>query len=210
MITKEQFKKATGCTQALADKWHEPMMAAFSKYFVYKPIRMCHFLAQTGHESLGFTRTEESFSYSAARLRAVFPKYFTEVQAQQYAGKPEAIADRVYANRMGNGPEGSRDGYNNRGRGLIMITGANNYKAAVKGMGIEEPKLKLLLVNDTGIAAQSAGWWLWSNNGTPYMDDLNSLNISRIINFGTVKSNGTPNGMDDRNRRFKLATGVLL
>lgn len=210
MLSESQFKLATGISAALTKKWYEPVTKTFAEYFTYTPLRMANYLAQVGHESMYFKRTEESFAYSAERLRAVFPSYFTLAQAQQYARKPQAIADRVYGGRMGNRPEGSGDGWANRGRGLIMVTGADNYEAASNGLGIEINKLKELLVNDPDTAARASAWWLWNNKATKHMDTTNIWALSRLINFGNPNAKGTPNGMNDRQKLFNLAYKVLV
>ena len=199
----EQFKRAAGLSEALARKWYEPLLKAYEQYFFYTPERMAMVLAQLGHESLGFARTIESFNYSRNRLLAVFPKYFSAHNVDRYVGKPQAIASRVYANRMGNGTETSGEGYRYRGRGLIQITGKDNYKQLGEGLGIfPEEKLFDLLENDPDIAAQSAMWWLWRNG---VMDLIDGGNIEAV----TRKINGGLNGIEDRKARYARAKGAL-
>lgn len=91
-------------------------------------IRLCHFLSQCAHESQGFTRFSENLNYSEKGLRKTFPKYFDATAARQYARQPERIANRAYANRLGNGDESSGDGWRYRGRGIFQLTGRDNYR----------------------------------------------------------------------------------
>ena len=100
-----------------------------ARFGITTPLRLAHFLAQCGHESGGFKAVRENLNYSAKGLMGIFKKYFPNAKlALQYERKPEKIASLVYANRMGNGPESSGDGYNYRGRGYIQLTGKDNYK----------------------------------------------------------------------------------
>ena len=105
-------------------------LKAAAAYYKLNKSRAAHFFAQTAHESGGFKAFSENLNYGAKGLRGIFGKYFpTEGQARQYERQPMAIANRVYANRMGNGPESSGDGWNYRGRGALQLTGKSNYQA---------------------------------------------------------------------------------
>ena len=106
------------------------------EYGIVTPLRLAHFFAQIHHES-NLKPLEENLNYSAQGLRKIFKKYFSELEAIQYARKPEAIANRVYANRMGNGNESSGDGWKYRGRGFIQLTGKNNYRDITNDTGID-------------------------------------------------------------------------
>jgi putative chitinase len=116
------------------------------------------FLAQCDHESQGFSQLEENLNYSANRLLAIFPKYFTENTVSNYANNPERIGNYVYANRMGNGSLDSGDGYRYRGRGYLQLTGKDNYKRCGTAIDVD-------LVNNPNIlllqeyALQSALWY---------------------------------------------------
>ncbi len=202
MISRDQFKQAAGLSDALADKWHIPLTKAVSEYTVYTPLVMAHIIAQIGHESAGFTRLEENLNYSADRLYEVFAKYFTRTLAEQYARKPMAIANRVYANRIGNGSEGSGDGWKYRGSGLIQLTGKTNHLTAAAGLGINLDRFADLLRSDPDTAARASVWWLWKNGVIAKMeaDDVNT--VTRAINGGL-------NGLDDRKARLARAKGVL-
>jgi len=99
-----------------------------ARFGITTPLRLAHFLAQCGHESGGFTAVRENLNYKAPGLMKIFKKYFPNAKiALQYEKKPDKIANLVYANRMGNGPESSGDGFNYRGRGYIQLTGKSNY-----------------------------------------------------------------------------------
>jgi len=126
-LTKQQLKELLPKNPYI-DQWHKALSQLLPDYEINTPQRIAAFIAQTGHESGGYTALKENLNYSWQSLRKVFPKYFpTDALAQQYEKKPEKIANRVYANRMGNGPEESGDGYKFCGRGLIQVTGRENY-----------------------------------------------------------------------------------
>lgn len=144
------------------------------------------FLAQCGHESRGFTAFTENLNYSADGLMRTFRKYFTPDTAVQYARKPENIANRVYANRMGNGSEQSGDGWLYRGRGIINVTGKRNHNDFAKWIG-REIKPEELATNLT--LAVKAGVWFWIVN------DIASLSSVEKV---TLRLNGGHNGLEDR------------
>ena len=173
----------------------------FNKFNVNTQLRLSHFLGQLQHES-GLKPIEENLRYSAKRLTEVFGKYFSPITAKQAEFKPQIIANKVYANRMGNGNEASGDGYKFRGRGMLMITGKNNYKALTewaKKNGIDADYLNnpdlLLREADALISAL----WYWSvNNTNQYADKDDILSVSRIVNVGNAKTSVTPHGMQSR------------
>lgn len=154
------------------------------------------FLAQCGHESAGFTVFQENLNYSKDGLLRVFPKYFNERTAAQYARKPQAIANRVYANRMGNGDEASGDGWRYRGKGPIQITGKNNTLAFLDWYVGEydlETGPDLLLEPEVGIAAAC---WFWNSRDlSKYAEDEDIVKVTKLINGGT-------HGLDDRKNRY--------
>jgi putative chitinase len=132
------------------DQWYDALYAILPEYQINTPERVAAFVAQCAHESGGFRALKENLNYRAVTLRKVFPKYFTsDEMAAQYANKQEAIANRVYANRMGNGSEASGDGFRYCGRGLIQLTGKENYSwfAASLEMSVEEVPEYLVLYN---------------------------------------------------------------
>ena len=144
------------------------------------------FLAQCGHESAGFTTLAENLNYSDYALTQVFRKYFDKNTAVKYARKPEQIANRVYANRMGNGDEASGDGWKYRGRGIIQITGKKNYIAFRDWLGRDFALHEL--AEDLDLAVLAAVWY-WQTN------ELASLASGEKV---TVRINGGTNGLADR------------
>lgn len=155
------------------------------------------FLAQVGHESAQLNRVEENLKYSAQALRKVFPKYFpTQQEAVMYAYHPEQIANRVYADRIGNGSEESGDGWRFRGRGLIQITGRDNYVAmsALMGKDLTVWPDALLMPLD---ACRSAALW-WKANGLNALADKLATDECKTFEAITKRVNGGLNGIDDR------------
>jgi len=142
-LTKEQLKQLLPKNPYL-DHWHNALSILFPDYEINTPQRMAAFIAQCAHESGGFMVLKENLNYKAATLRKIFPKYFsTDEMANKYASMPnkqEAIANLVYANRMGNGSPETGDGYKFCGRGLIQLTGRDNYTffAGSLGISVEE------------------------------------------------------------------------
>ncbi|MEM6830218.1 MAG: glycoside hydrolase family 19 protein [Bacteroidota bacterium] len=157
--------------------------------------RCVHFFAQTGHETGDFKRFSENLNYSATALRQVFRKYFpTDEVAQEYERKPERIANRVYADRMGNGAEASGDGWKYRGRGALQLTGKNNYQTFSES--INEPKV----LSDPDLVAEryafeSAVFFFDENNLWPICDEgLDRGTIEKL----TRRINGGLNGIEHR------------
>ena len=127
MITLEQLNEAfPDATEEDVTKYYDAFIRVFDEYEINTPKRQAAFIAQVAHESGQLRHVVENLNYSAQGLLKIFKKYFTSVLAQEYARQPQRIANRVYANRMGNGPESSGDGWKHRGRGLIQLTGKNN------------------------------------------------------------------------------------
>ncbi len=168
------------------------------KFTINTPLRLAHFLAQCAHESAGFTALEEKLSYSADRLKQVFPKYFPDNLADNYARQPEKIASRIYGNRMGNGDETSRDGYKYRGRGYIQLTGKDNYNAFAQSINDD------ILNNPDWVATKypllSAAWF-WDTRSLNQLADEGSGD--EVVTKITKKVNGGLNGLDDRIQYFK-------
>ena len=157
--------------------------------------RVRHFLAQIAHESCELTRVEENLNYTADGLLKTFPKYFTAVQAKQYAGKPQKIASRAYANRMGNGSEKSGDGWTYRGRGLIHLTGKSMYTLYKSWCGYDVVKQPELLAGAVG-SMRSAGWY-WNRSGCNQLADREDGTDAVLIAI-TKKINGGLNGYSSR------------
>ena len=149
-------------------------------------LRLAHFLGQLAHESAGFSSVEENLNYRAARIRQVWPKRFSSVAvAQPYASNPEKLANRVYANRMGNGPESSGDGWMYRGRGLIMTTGREAYEKLSERMGVDFIANPDLLRAFPYAILSAAEFWK-SRNLNPFADRDDVVTITKRINGGTI------------------------
>ena len=178
--------------------------AAMRRFEISTPARMAAFCAQLAHESGQLQRWTENLGYRWERLRQVFPKYFpSDAEARPFDRKPERIANRVYASRMGNGPEASGDGWRYRGRGPIQLTGKDNYRACGQGIGVdlvEDPDR--LATPEPGCLAAA---WFWARNGLNALADAGDfVTITRRINGGL-------NGLAERREfweRAKTAFGV--
>jgi len=163
---------------------------------------MAAFIAQTAHESGNYVFLKENLNYKAASLRKVFPKYFpTDELAAEYANKGEKIANRVYANRMGNGDEASGDGYRYCGRGLIQLTGKSNYQAFAESIETPVEEVSDYLGTFEG-AVQSACWFWESNNLNQWADKGDILTLTKRINGGTI-------GLEDRIKHYNHALHVF-
>lgn len=169
-----------------------------AKFNITTNLRLAHFLAQCGHESGGFKAVNENLNYGAKGLLGVFPKYFNAATAAQFERKPELIAAKVYANRMGNGDEASKDGWKFRGRGYIQLTGKNNYTNFTKFIGedcVANPDLVA-----TKYPLASAAFFFNSNNLWAICDkgadDATVTAVTKRVNGGTI-------GLADRIKHFK-------
>jgi putative chitinase len=170
-----------------------------AKFAINTPLRLAHFLAQCGHESGGFRATQENLNYSAKGLNGIFRKYFpTEAAAASYARNPQKIANKVYGNRMGNGPESSGEGYKFRGRGYIQLTGKENYTAFGKSIGED------MTVNPDKVASTYAllsAAWFFSKNGLHKIADEGASDT--VVTKITKRVNGGTIGLPDRIKHFK-------
>nr|WP_294522997.1 glycoside hydrolase family 19 protein [uncultured Rhodopila sp.] len=183
-------------------EWVEVLGGRLCKAAITKSRRVAAFLGQCAVESGGFQILEEDLSYSAARLCEVWPERFPDAEtAEACAFQPQALADHVYANRMGNGDPASGDGWFFRGRGLIQITGRTAYERFAKEMNMTLDQAVAHASTPAG-AADSAVWF-WSDN------DLNKLADSWLLDRMTRKINGGPMGAAERNRLCTAALRVL-
>jgi len=182
-------------TPELADRWVEALNETCEEFAIDSPFRIAGFLSNVAHESAGFKFVKENLNYSAASLMRVWPSRFPNLEvAQRYAMQPEKIANRAYADRMGNGDEASGDGAKFLGRGLIQLTGKNNYVAyslACNNEALQHPEI----VEQPKYAAESAGWF-WSVNR------LNQLADAQDITGMCRRINGGLNGLDDRQMKY--------
>jgi putative chitinase len=184
------------------DDLAEVLTEQFEKYEINTVNRAAGFLAQCGHESNGFTVLKENLNYSAEGLTKIFHKYFPDLaSATPYARQPQKIANKVYANRMGNGPESSGDGFKYCGRGAIQLTGHDNYAAFAKsvGMTIDEAVHDL----ETLDGAIESACWFWKKNG------LNAICDNDDIVLMTKRINGGTIGLDDRKKHYEHAKELL-
>jgi putative chitinase len=186
------------------DEWYENLLNILPEYDIDTPHRVAAFMAQCGHESGGFTIMQENLNYSAKGLRSIFGKYFPNDDiAKQYERKPEKIANRVYGNRMGNGPEESGEGWYFRGRGIVQITGKNNYTKCSQSLFesnvlVENPDLLL----ETEYAIHSACWF-WSAARLNELADVGDIKtMTKRINGGFI-------GLEDRIKHYNHAIEIL-
>jgi len=197
----ELNKLATKIPQAVLDQ----IPSVMEKFKIDTPLRLAHFLAQCAHESGNFKVTTENLNYSKEGLMKVFGKYFpNEVLAKQYERKPNTIANRVYASRMGNGDENSQDGSKFKGRGFIQLTGKQNYTAFDNVVDDD------ILANPDLVATKypllSAAWF-WDSRKLNALADKGKTDedvkaITKMVNGGT-------HGLEDRISKFKLFIGEL-
>lgn len=211
-ILKQLFPKSTEENRA---KYAMPLRMAMIRYNIDNPNRVRAFLAQIGHESGQLSAVVENLNYSAKVLRSVFGKYFkTDAEAEKYARKPEAIANVVYANRLGNGSTASGDGWRYRGRGLIQLTGKANYDKATNEMYalpmgvdfVDEPEL----LATPEYAAQSAAWFWESNGLNALADQLGGDDDTEVFKAITKRINGGYNGLDDRFALYERAKKAIV
>jgi putative chitinase len=200
-LTVAQLKQMVpGITYA--DHWHEALTQLLPDYEINTPKRVAAFIAQCAHESGGFKFLKENLNYKAESLVKVFPKYFKDIAtAKAYEKQPAKIANKIYGGRMGNGDEASGDGYRYCGRGLIQLTGKDNYSWFAASLEISVEEAAEYLETFEG-AAQSACWF-WENN------NLNSLADRGDILAMTKKINGGTIGLSDRIQHYNHALHVL-
>ncbi|MCV9379977.1 glycoside hydrolase family 19 protein [Hafnia alvei] len=200
----EQFQQAADISAGLAARWFPPIDAAMKEFGITAATDQAMFIAQVGHESGGFRQVVESLNYTSGALVAVFGKRITQQQANALGrttaqpARQDAIANLVYANRLGN--KASGDGWKYRGRGLIQITGLDNYRAcgaALKLDLVAKPELLELELQ----AARSAAWFYTSKGCMAYGADV--YRVTQIINGGL-------NGIDDRKVRYNKARAALM
>jgi putative chitinase len=199
-ITKEQLSQLIPKNPYL-DQWYEALSVLLPDYEINTPNRIAAFIAQCAHESASFTALHENLNYRSETLSKVWPKKFPASIAEQYAHKPEAIANRAYASRMGNGDEASGDGWRYCGRGLIQLTGKDNYTAFADSIGITPEEVSDYVQTFEG-AAQSACWFWESNNLNQYADSGDIETMTKRINGGTL-------GLEDRKKHYEHAKHVL-
>ena len=185
------------------DAWYDAMVKIFPKYGIDTPNRIAGFCAQCGHESLNFTVLEENLNYKAATLEKLFSKYFSKAgrNAAEYEKKPEKIANVIYASRMGNGDTASGDGYKFRGRGIIQLTGRDNYTNFGKSIG-KSPDEVIEYLKTLDGALESACWYWNSRNLNAACDANDIVKMTKLVNGGTI-------GLEDRKKHYEHNLAVL-
>ena len=204
MLTLGQLKQMLPKNPYVAD-WHEALSQLLPDYDINTPQRIAAFVAQCAHESGNFMVLKENLNYRPATLRKIFPKYFpTDAIANDYAtrlNKQAAIANRAYGNRMGNGDESSGDGWRFCGRGLIQLTGRNNYQAFADSLEMNINDVPEYLGTFEG-AAQSACWFWETNNLNRFADKNDIKGLTKAINGGYI-------GLEDRIKHYNHALHVM-
>lgn len=202
-FTLDQLKKIVP-NNPYIEHWYEALCQILPDYDITSKVRVAAFLAQCAHESGGFKSIKENLNYRPETLVKLFSKYFDLATAQRYCSKPnkqEAIANRMYANRMGNGPEESGDGYRYCGRGLIQLTGHDNYQAYADATGQTVEEASEHMTTFEG-CVQSACWFWEANSLNKWADIGDMVTLTKKINGGTI-------GLDDRIKHYNHAMEVL-
>lgn len=185
------------------DYWYDALCQILPEYEINTPHRVAAFVAQCAHESGGFRFLQENLNYRAESLVKTWPRHFPTLDiAKQYERKPERIANRAYANRMGNGDEASGDGWRYLGRGLIQLTGKNNYTFFAASIGVEDMEECAEYLGTFEGAIQSACFFWEQNKLNQWADNGDIVTMSKRINGGTI-------GMDDRIMKYNKALKIL-
>ena len=174
------------------------------KFNINTPLRMAHFLGQCAHESWGFKAVRENLNYGSVALLKTFGKYFNETNVEEYARQPEKIANLVYANRIGNGPVESGDGWRFRGRGYIQLTGRANYKDFDRFVDDD------IIANPDLVATKyplTSAAWFWHTRNLNAIADKGATDA--IVTSVTKRVNGGTNGLADRIKYFKKYYSLL-
>jgi putative chitinase len=209
MLTLKQFKEFAPHTK-YPEQWHDALFgkqtelgghSLLDDYDINTPKRIAYFMAQCHHESGGFVFVSENLNYKASGLVKVFPKYFDESTARAYEKQPQKIANRVYANRMGNGDEASGEGFKYAGKGIIQLTGKDNYTRFAQSLEISVEDAAEYMKTFEG-AAQSACWFWETNNLNKFADAGDLKTMTRVINGGYK-------GMEDRELQFARISKLL-
>lgn len=206
-LTTDQLQRATGIRDEAARLWVVPINHAGELAQLKGPARWAMFLAQCGHESASFTRLVESLNYSPEGLMQTWPKRYSADLASLHgrtgtkAADQRAIANHVYNGRMGNKAD-SDDGWTFRGRGLIHVTGRDNYRECGRHIGVDLLATPDIIGNDRRHAAESAVWYWDTRNLNDYADRGDLRGCTKAINGGF-------NGLPDRERRYSMARAAL-
>lgn len=201
ILSEAQLKKFQPSNKYVRE-WHEALSILLPDYDINTPMRVAAFLAQCGHESGNFVFLRENLNYRAETLMKQWPRYFPTMEiARQYERKPQMIANRAYANRMGNGDEASGDGWRYCGRGLIQLTGKDNYQNFADSIETPVEEVPEYLSTFEG-AAQSACWFWETNNLNREADVGDIKKMTKKINGGFI-------GLEDRFKHYHHALEIL-
>ena len=183
--------------------WHDAMERVLPKWDIDTIDRVAGFIAQTSHESAGYSVLTENLNYSASALDKIFPKYFKRAgrDAKDYHRQPEKIANVIYANRMDNGDTDSGDGWRFRGGGILQLTGRHNYTQFGKAEDKTAEEATEFVRSPIGALA-SACWFWNTNNINKYCDAQDITGMTKRINGGTI-------GLEDRKKHYAHALEVL-
>jgi putative chitinase len=197
MVSKEHLQK-----MHIGEQWVDALNETFQRFNILTPIQQASFIGQCGHECGNFKTLSENLNYKAETLMKLWKTRFPTIEiANEYARNPKKIANKVYANRMGNRDEASGDGYRFRGRGCIQLTGHANYFHAGQACG-EDFVMNPDLVATPRYAAMTAGWFWDTHKLNQYADRTDYLMMTKKINGGTI-------GLDDRIRHINHALDIL-
>lgn len=201
ILSENQLRSFIPTNKYVSD-WYEALSILLPQYDINTPLRVAAFLAQCGHESGGFVFLRENLNYRAESLMKTWPKHFPTIEiARQYERKPIMIANRAYANRMGNGNEASGDGWRYCGRGLIQLTGKDNYEEFAQS--IETPVEEIPDYIATFEGATQSACWFWETNNLNREADVGDLKtMTRKINGGFI-------GLEDRVKHYHHALEIL-
>jgi putative chitinase len=202
-LTIEQVRQLIPHAAGGPDAWYDSLVEVLPLYEINTPQRVAAFIAQCAHESGGFSTLEENLNYKAVTLTKLWPQRFPPGVAEQYAGNPEAIANKTYGGRMGNGHEETGEGFAYRGRGLLQLTGKDNYRACSHDLFqdatlLEDPDL----LTDPYYALNSACWFWNKNKLNQYADSGDFTTMTKRINGGTI-------GLEDRIHHYNNAVAIL-
>lgn len=201
-FTQEKLSQLIPKAKYGPEVWYKELYELLPVFEITTVGRVAAFVAQTAHESGGYTAMMENLNYSAESLCKVWPSRFKSVEeAMPYNRNPQAIANKVYASRMGNGDEASGEGWHYRGRGLLQLTGKSNYSAFAQYAGLSVEDAPEYIETPRG-AVHSACWFWFSNDLNTYADAGDFVGMTKRINGGTI-------GLDDRIKHYNHAVEVL-
>ena len=201
-FTQEKLAQLIPDCEYGVEYWYPELAEMLPIFEITSIARVSAFIAQTAHESGGYRFLKENLNYKAEQLMKTWPKRFPTMEiANQYARQPEKIANKVYADRMGNGNEASGDGWRYCGRGLIQLTGKDNYSRFAEYAEIAVEDAPGYIETPRG-AVHSACWFWYVNDCNTYVDKNSFEGLTKRINGGTL-------GLADRAKHYNHAIDVL-